>query len=115
VVVATVVVAVVEVDVLESVEVAVDDGVDDAPASNELNVAMTAICAEPLAATVQMLSAPEHAPDHPPKTDAVSGIARSVIGFVAEKFQEHVIPQSMPGGVLVTTPRPSPWSVTTTA
>ena len=70
---------------------------------------------EPLAAMVQMASVPKQAPDHPPNTDAVSGVARSVTVFPPEKFQRHVAPQLTPGGVLVTLPRPSPLTVIETA
>ena len=52
--------------------------------------------------------APVQAPDHPAKTDAASGWAVRDTTAPWLKTAEHVFPQSMPAGLLVTVPEPGP-------
>ena len=55
---------------------------------------------------------PVHAPDHLSNTESESGVALRVIFAPARKALLHVVPQSIPVGLLVTVPSPSPFLVT---
>ena len=52
--------------------------------------------------------APVQAPDHPAKTDRASGWAVRETTAPWANAAEHVLPQSMPAGLLVTVPEPGP-------
>src|SRR5437764_13945631 len=52
------------------------------------------------------------APAHPAKLDPVSGVAVRVTGVPWSKSVVQVAPQSMPAGLLVTAPVPTPAVVT---
>ena len=52
------------------------------------------------------LPVPEQAPVHPAKLLPAAGDAFSVTSWFGENEAEHVAPQSMPAGVLVTVPEP---------
>ena len=59
----------------------------------------------PLTSRVHVL-APLHAPPQPPNVQPGSGFATSVTALPSAKRAVHVVPQSMPAGVLVTLPSP---------
>lgn len=54
------------------------------------------------------LAVPVHAPLHPVKVEPTSGVAVRVTVVPWGKVAEHVAPQSMPAGLLVTVPEPVP-------
>jgi hypothetical protein len=56
--------------------------------------------------------APEHAPVHPEKMLLLEGVSVSVTWVFGGKLEEHVVPQLIPAGVLVTVPVPVPARVT---
>ncbi|UWZ83053.1 hypothetical protein MOP44_21090 [Occallatibacter riparius] len=62
-------------------------------------------------ATVQV-SVPVQAPDQPAKVEPAAAVAVSVIEVPLEKVAEHVDPQLIPDGLLVTVPVPVPASCT---
>jgi hypothetical protein len=47
-------------------------------------------------------------PDQPPNVEPVLGVAVSVTAVPLAKFAEHVVPQVMPVGELLTDPVPVP-------
>jgi hypothetical protein len=51
---------------------------------------------------------PVHAPDQPVKVEPVFGVAVSVMAVPLAKLAEHVVPQVMPAGELLTEPPPVP-------
>jgi hypothetical protein len=51
---------------------------------------------------------PLHAPLQPPKVEPLAGVAVKVTGVPAATESEHVAPQAMPAGELVTVPVPVP-------
>ena len=55
---------------------------------------------------------PLHAPDQPANVDPAAGMAVRVTELPVAKFAEHVCPQSIPAGLLVTVPDPVPEFVT---
>src|SRR4051812_11031749 len=73
------------------------------------NVADTLVV--PAMVTVQTPFPPQ-APSHPRNTEPGDGVAVSVTVVSAPNGCEHVAPQSMPDGVLVTRPEPVPSFVT---
>jgi hypothetical protein len=74
-----------------------------------LKVAVTAV--PTLAATVQE-SVPEQAPDQPAKAEPAVGAAVRVTVLPLAKLAEHVAPQLIPAGELLTVPLPVPALVT---
>lgn len=74
-----------------------------------LNEAVTAVAA--LSVTMQV-PVPVHAPLQPANVDPLAGAAVSVTGVPVAKLPEHVGPQLMPAGALVTVPLPLPAGVT---
>lgn len=56
--------------------------------------------------TEQVVEVPEHAPDQPPNTLPVVAAAVSATLWPAVKEAEHVLPQLIPDGLLVTVPLP---------
>jgi hypothetical protein len=74
-----------------------------------LNVAVTDAATESV--TVHA-AVPLQAPDHPAKLDPDAGVAVSVTVVPLSKLAEHVCPQLMPAGLLVTVPVPVPTSCT---
>jgi hypothetical protein len=58
--------------------------------------------------TVQVVLEPLHAPLQPANVDPESALAISVTGVPSANEAEHVVPQSIPAGRLVTTPVPVP-------
>ena len=87
--------------------------IDDRPAvAAVLKVAVTDDAAERV--TLQVL-VPLHAPDHPAKLAPASGIAVSTMAVPLAKFALHVVPQSIPAGLLVTEPVPVPVFCTVSA
>lgn len=54
------------------------------------------------------LPVPEQAPLQPVKVELGSGVAVSVTVAPCPKLAEHVAPQSIPAGLLVTAPEPEP-------
>ena len=58
--------------------------------------------------TVQVLDVPEHAPPQPIKIEPTAGLAVSVILWPEAKVVEHVLPQLIAAGLLVTMPLPVP-------
>ena len=58
--------------------------------------------------TVQLLALPEQEPTQPAKVLPVAACAVKVTEELAAKLPEHVLPQSMPLGELVTVPLPLP-------
>lgn len=75
----------------------------------ELKVAVTEVLA--FKVTVQVF-VPVQPPDHPAKLEPVAGVAVRVTAVPALKLAEHVVPQLMPLGLLVTVPLPVPARVT---
>jgi hypothetical protein len=71
-----------------------------------VNVAVTDFAASIV--TLQGFAVPVHAPLQEPKEEPPAGVAVSVTMLPSRKLAEHVLPQSMPAGVLVTTPVPRP-------
>jgi hypothetical protein len=63
-----------------------------------------------LAASMVTVQAPvpAQAPDHPAKSDPGSGCAFKETSVPWAKAAEQVLPQSMPAGLLLTTPEPAP-------
>jgi hypothetical protein len=59
-----------------------------------------------LAVTVHVGDVPEHAPDHPAKTQPAAGAAVNVTELAVVKGAEHDDMQSIPEGLLVTRPLP---------
>jgi len=59
-----------------------------------------------------MPTRPAHAPDHPANVDPAVAVAVSVTDVPLGKLAEHVEPQLIPEGLLVTVPVPVPASVT---
>jgi hypothetical protein len=78
---------------------------DSATVELELNVALTD-CAE----FIVTLHAPVplHAPPQPAKVEPESGVAAKLTTVPLAKLAEHVVPQEIPEGVLVTVPVPLP-------
>ena len=71
----------------------------------KLNVAVTAVAAL-MGATHD--AGPEQAPLQPAKTEPAAGVAIKVTVAPDENLAEHVEPQLMPDGLLVTVPVPVP-------
>jgi hypothetical protein len=57
-------------------------------------------------------SVPEQAPDHPLNVVLAAGVAVRTTVVPGLNDAEHVLPQLIPGGELVTVPIPDPVSVT---
>jgi hypothetical protein len=74
-----------------------------------VNVAVTAVLA--LTVTVQA-AVPVHAPLQPLKVEPVTGVAVKATCVPVATDSEHVVPQAMPAGELVTFPLPVPLFVT---
>ena len=75
-----------------------------------VNVAVTVVAAESV--TVQA-PVPEHPPPlQPVKVEPAAGVAVNVTAVPLIKLAEHVAPQVMPAGELVTVPLPVPAGVT---
>ena len=74
-----------------------------------MNVAVTVVLA--LTVTVQA-AVPVHAPLQPVKVDPVTGVAVKVTWVPVATDIEHVVPQAIPAGELVTSPLPVPLFVT---
>ena len=75
-----------------------------------MKVAVTVVAAESV--TVQV-PVPEHPPPvQPLKVEPATGAAVSVTAVPLAKLAEHVAPQVMPAGELVTVPLPVPAGVT---
>ena len=55
---------------------------------------------------------PVHAPVHPEKMLLLEGVSVSVTWVFGGKLEEHVVPQLIPAGVLLTVPVPAPARVT---
>lgn len=55
---------------------------------------------------------PVQAPDQPAKVLPAAACAVKVTGVLAAKLAEHVLPQLIPAGLLVTVPLPAPWRET---
>jgi len=51
---------------------------------------------------------PEQAPLQPAKAEPVAGVAVRATGVPSVKDEEHVFPQSIPAGLLLTLPLPAP-------
>ncbi|UWZ83054.1 hypothetical protein MOP44_21095 [Occallatibacter riparius] len=62
-------------------------------------------------ATVHV-SLPVQAPDHPAKVEPAAAVAVSVTDVPVGKLAEHVDPQLIPEGLLVTVPVPAPANAT---
>ena len=77
------------------------------------NVAVTD-CAW-LIATVQVVAVPVQAPDQPVKLEPAVGAAVRVTDVPLLKLAEHVLPQLIPAGLLVTVPVPAPDLLTVSA
>jgi len=58
--------------------------------------------------TVQVVAVPVHAPLQPVKVEPAPAAAVSVTGVPVVYDAEHVVPQLMPAGLLVTVPAPAP-------
>ena len=72
-----------------------------------LNVAVTVSAW--LIDTVHVLAVPEHpAPDQPANTDPDPGVSDNVTDEPCANDAEHVLPQSIPDGLLETDPDPEP-------
>lgn len=87
----------------------VEVGVSEKSGGSASNVAV----ADALAVTVQ-LPAPEQSPLQPEKTEPVAAVAVSVTTDPLTKLAEHVVPQLIPAGLLVTVPPPLPANTTET-
>jgi hypothetical protein len=71
-----------------------------------MKLALT-VCAEFI--VTEQDPVPEHAPLHPANTEAdVAGVAVRVTAVAVSKFAEHVAPQVIPAGALLTDPDPAP-------
>ena len=77
-----------------------------------LNVAVTDLAAFTVSVHA---SVPAQAPVQPEKAEPAAAVAVSVNIVPPAKLAEHVAPQLIPGGVLVTVPLPVPISATDTS
>jgi len=71
-----------------------------------LNVAVTEVLLDRV--TMHVLVPEQPPPDQPPNVEPVLGVAVSVTAVPLAKFAEHVVPQVMPVGELLTDPVPVP-------
>ena len=76
---------------------------------SRLNVAVTDVA--PLTVTAQV-PVPEQAPLQPAKEEPGAGVAVRVMAVPGVTDCEHVAPQLIPAGLLVTEPEPAPLLVT---
>jgi hypothetical protein len=74
-----------------------------------VNVAVTDVG---LASAIVHAPVPEQPAVQPAKTEPAAGVAESVTPVPTGKLAEHVDPQAMPAGVLVTVPLPVPATLT---
>src|SRR5215831_21154194 len=98
---------------LETAPVPLPDFVTVSMKAGKLNAAVTDVAA--LIVTVQLLAVPVQAPLQPVNVEPTAGAAVRVTAVPDVNEVEHVVPQLMPAGALVTVPLPVPALLTVRA